>query len=362
MSKGGKVLDKRRRIKRMALVLVLLMAVLLPTAVYFWRTPEPAPTQTHPLAGAEISVISAMNEDVASYLCDTFTKATGCKVNLVCLPVQQAMELIQRNDAQADVFLGGTAQAHRKLRDEDKLQRAGADPSLFARFYVDLDQGWTPILVDLFAIGVNGDLMGMQKLPSTLEELAQPEYRGMITMADPATSYTGFTLAYSILRVYGEQRGSQLLNAIWGNVAEFTQTDLVAAQKTAQGIYPLTIGLYADHLRMVQAGYPLSTVVYPGAGWTIAPLSILANTSQPQLARAFRDFCISQDVLSTAIMLNHSLSPLRDAVVTIQDFPISGAARVYTDYAKLDTVSQLFQSVVQRNPQIVFPVSRAPKQ
>lgn len=352
----------KRKAKRLVLVVLLAASVLLPAGFYFWRTPQPSPARAQPLAGVEISVLASMDEDIAAYLCDAFAQATGCKVSLVCLPVQQAVRLILDGQAQADVLLGGTAQAHRQLREAGKLLRIPADETALARFYVDLEHVWTPVTADLFAIGINTALMEDQSLPDTLEALAQPQYRGRITMADPTTSYTALALPFSILRLYGEQKGMQLLEAIWSNVGEFAQTDLVAAQKAAQGLYPITLGLYSGQQRMTAAGYTLASVVYSGAGWTVAPLSMLSVSDQPQLARAFRDFCLDGDVLDTAAALGHSLSPLSGAAVTIQDYPVSGAARVYSDYAKQDSVMALYRAIIAENPQMIFPVSRAPVQ
>lgn len=349
---------KKRNVR--VLAAAALLVVLGAASFALWRHMAGQPAQTQLAAAGELTVLAAIDEDIANYLCEGFAQQSQSKVSVVCLPQEQAVALLLSGQAQADVFLGGTAQSHRQLKDAGMLQRSAVDEGNLARFYVDLEQTWVPVAVELFSIGIHTDAAQGLELPQTLEQLTQPQYRGLLVMADPTTSYTGLTLPYSILRVYGQQQGMVLLEALWSNVGEFAQTDLVAAQKGAQGVYPFVLGTYSDQRRMVQAGYSLSTVVYPGAGWTVSPLSILANAENTPLARAFQKFCLMPDVLKTVASLGQGLSPLTDAPVTIQDYPISGAARVNSDYSKHDAVMQLYRDVVARNPQLVFPVSRAP--
>src|SRR6266550_4224597 len=77
-----------------------------------------APAATSPKATGRISIYSALNESTNNQLFAAFTKATGVEVS--ALPLAAAGDLqtkitAEKNNPQADIFVGGSSEFHDPL-------------------------------------------------------------------------------------------------------------------------------------------------------------------------------------------------------------------------------------------------------
>lgn len=332
---------------------------------------SPAAARETPRTEGQLNLLACVNEDVVRAVVNRFMERTGYQVTYSCVPAIQAKELLLADSGQVDLFWGSTADAHRRLADAGLLLRQPGEQEGIARFYQDSSRNWTAVSVELLSIGVNLDTLRQElgedaNPPRTLEELTAPRYRGKLVLPDLHTSYSGTLLAASVLRAYGDQRGTQVLEELWGNAAEFAQTDLLAAQKVALGVYPITVCYYSDQLRMSQAGLPVQSQVYTVAGWTVAPVSVTLRGSNRVQAEAFRDFLISPEVQEMLGTLNQAISVREDTPapehldVTILDFTVSSAARVNTSYFKDEQILELYAKTKAEHPWIVYADPRQP--
>lgn len=335
------------------------------------RTTPPAADPGEVRQEGQLNLLACVNEDVVRAVAERFTERTGYPVTYSCVPAIQAKELLMDDAGQVDVFWGATADAHRRLADAGLLLRQPMEQQGIARFYLDSNRYWMAVSVELLSIGVNPQALQRELgedavPPRTLEELTHPRYRGKLVLPDLNTSYSGTLLAASVLRTHGDQRGTQLLEELWANTAEFAQTDLLAAQKVALGVYPITVGYYSDQLRMSQAGLPVQSQVYTVAGWTVSPASATLRGGNRTQAQAFLDFLLSAEVqemigaLDQAISVREDIQAPEHLDVTILDFTVSSAARVNTSYFKDEQVMTLYDRVREQNHGAIYADQRQP--
>ena len=73
-----------------------------------------------PLKGKELVMYVSFHEDTAKELAKQFEEKTGCQVKFIRLPTGEAVaRLIAEKDApKADLWLGGTIDAHEKMKAE----------------------------------------------------------------------------------------------------------------------------------------------------------------------------------------------------------------------------------------------------
>ena len=77
--------------------------------------------------------------------------------------------------------------------------------------------------------------------PSTLQDLLNPAFKGEIIIPDPSTSGTGYTFLSSLLQLIDEKKGWEFIEAINGQVGQYTASGYTAAEKTGLGEYLICV-------------------------------------------------------------------------------------------------------------------------
>lgn len=77
----------------------------------------------------------------------------------------------------------------------------------------------TPILSNTGAIFVNTEVLKSKNLkqPTSLKDLAEPEYKGLVSIPNIMDSSTGWLLVQALLNEYGESEGRKILNKLIAN-------------------------------------------------------------------------------------------------------------------------------------------------
>lgn len=98
-------------------------------------------------------------------------------------------------------------------------------------------------------------------LPRSYEDLLKPEYKGLISMADPKASSTGYMFVKSIFGAYGDEKGLDYFRKLSENVLQFTSSgngpvNALMQQEVAIGLGMTNnavgqIDLGADHLKIL---------------------------------------------------------------------------------------------------------------
>ncbi len=309
------------------------------------------------ISGSTIYVAASMSEDVLRLVAEVFEERTNCHVIYSVLTPAQALTYLSEPGTRCDVFLGGTTDLHETMKMEGHLlyreQTGGSDS--YSWRYNDHDSFWEPVCLEMLSIGINEPLFESvfpgEQPPATLQDLADPRYKNKIIMTDPDTTYTGLTLALSVLRSHGREEGSKLLKAIGDNVGEYAVTDLTAAQKTAMGLYPITLGAFSSQHRIKSLGLPLEPTVYANAGWSIMPISILKDTKSLTAAKAFMDFVLSHDGSELICSISHALPAREDTVAPknlshrLRDYPVSDTFWSYREISQREYAMTLMQEI-----------------
>ena len=172
----------------------------------------------------------------------------------------------------------------------------------------DPEQYWIGTALSGFGIVYNRDLtrklLGRDDLDS-FEDLADPRLAGWVALADPRQSGSVTTTIDSILSNYGWERGWRALRAIGANSSSFTNSSSKPPIDVSQG--EAAAGLAIDFYGRTQS----QIVMRPGetpenarVGYVdppgevsidADPISILRGGPNPELARHFVEFCLSDE-------------------------------------------------------------------
>lgn len=273
-------------------------------------------TADQPFKGEKLVMYVSFHEDTAKGIAEAFKKKTGADVSFVRLPTGEAMArmIAEKNSPKAEVWLGGTADAHEKMKAEGVLAPyASPEDKHIAPEYRDKDNYWHGLYLETLAIGYNEARFNEEfapkgiKPPTTLEDLLNPAFKGEIITPDPRKSGTGFTFLSSIVQADGD-KAWDYLHSFRDQVAQFTPSGYTPAQKCSTGEYLITVNFLADQRVASQKSQKIVSTVYNNAGWAVVPVSKIKNDKDSKLADAFIDFTLGKEAGDIIVETTKSIS------------------------------------------------------
>lgn len=155
---------------------------------------------------------------------------------------------------------------------------------------------WVGTAIWMAAFAVNSVELNRLKLPPprSFVDLAEPRYRGLVTMPNPASSGTGFLIISAILQTQGEAAGWAYLDRLHGNIAEYTHSGSKPATLAATGEHPIGIGMDYRAVAEKQRGAPIE-IVFPTdkSGWDFEAVALIQKSNVKPAAKVFADWLLS---------------------------------------------------------------------
>ena len=258
---------------------------------------------THDSFAVSADLISSFEE--ANQVRINFVKAgdTGAALNRLILTSQSAQ-------AEADVFYGldNTFLSRALKADLFEPYQAPALKDIPQEFQLDPSQRVLP--VDFGDVCLNYDKAWFDQkglpLPATLEDLTDPQYKGLLVVENPATSSPGLAFMLASIAHFGEAdwltwwqglKDNQVVIAPDWETAYYTQF----SGSSGRGPQPLVISyasspaaeLYYAESKLSEA--PTGSITAEGTCWRqVEFVGILKGTPQRRLAEKFIDFLLSQ--------------------------------------------------------------------
>ncbi len=150
-----------------------------------------------------------------------------------------------------------------------------------------------------FGIFENLTLSKLKKLPPVQqwEDLAQPEFKGLLSLVEPRKSGSAHMIYEIILQSYGWEKGWSILIRMAANAKTFSQNPAVSTKEVALGnaSHALSIDLNALALQSV-LGADKVRYLYPKNQSILIPDGIALFKGAPHLeaAQCFIDFVLSE--------------------------------------------------------------------
>jgi len=173
---------------------------------------------------SSIVVYSGRNEELIQPLIDSFAEDTGVEVEVRYGDSAELALLIgeEGENSPADVFLSQSPGAMGFLEDQDMLLELRQTPSLDIAAYElvpdtvrDADGHWLGLSGRLRVLVYNPNLVTEDELPSSVFDLADPEWRGRVAVAPANGSFQDFVTAMRASA--GEEQTAQWLSALAAN-------------------------------------------------------------------------------------------------------------------------------------------------
>lgn len=239
-----------------------------------------------------------------------FEKATGIKVAMTRKSSGETFAQIkaEERNPKGDVWWGGTGDPHLQAAEEGLTEEYvsgtadGLHPWALGQA-ASANNRTVGIYAGALGIGYNSELLEQAGLepPACWADLAKPEYRGEVQMANPNSSGTAYTTLATLVQIMGEDEAFEFMKAMHANINQYTKSGSAPIKAAARG--ETTIGITFQHDMVTQkvAGFPVE-IVSPceGTGFEIGSMSIIKDGPNPEAARAFYDFALQPDIQEMA--------------------------------------------------------------
>lgn len=251
----------------------------------------------------ELTIYSSVEADNLKVFSENFAKAhPDIKINWVrdSTGVIQARVIAEKDNPRNDVFFGHAATDLLALDQMSMFlpyQPRGVD-KLDARYRDKKNPPtWTGLWGFAAAICFNTVEAAKRNIPQPTKwaDLANPVYKGQITMPNPVSSGTGFLNVAGWLQIMGKDKAWSYMDQLHGNIASYTHSGSKPCNQVAAGEYVVGISLPGRAADLKTKGAPIVAVIpEDGIGWEMQGVSIMKGTKNAADAKTFVDWAVSE--------------------------------------------------------------------
>ncbi len=297
-----------------------------------------------------VVVYNAVSPKVMTAFVEAFQKQSpGIKVDVISGGSGELLTRIQAEKAnpRADVLVGPDIDVFDAAIDLFEGYKSKEDAA-FPRTAVGPDHKYYGFSTNFQAFIVNTKMMPLDKAPQTWMDLAKPDYKGKIVMANPAQSGSAYSQMQQMLQLYG-----------WGGMdkvigtATFVTSSKLAYQNVAKGEIPIGLTSEFNILASKLDGFPVEAV-YPKDGTALIndASGIVKGGPNAANARKFMDFINSKEAHKMIVDIDKRRSARSDMapppglpdVKTLKTFAYDYKAATSLRKANLEHFDKVFSS------------------
>jgi iron(III) transport system substrate-binding protein len=275
-----------------------------------------------PKATGRISIYSALNESTNNQLFAAFTKATGVEVS--ALPLAAAGDLqtritAEKNNPQADIFVGGSSEFHDPLGKQGLLE-AYQSPNAkdVGAQFKEASGLWTGWYTGIFGFisntsRLNKDLGG--KKPGTWDHLLDPAWKQRLILPDPIKTGGGYIFIATQIFRFGrdETKAMDYMKKLHVNILQYGATAPAVITSISNG-EAAGAPNWAHDILTEKAKDPtkVDLTVPKDTGFEVGAVSIVKGTKNLLGAQAFVDWVLTKEAGELNVKLSNRGSVRKD--------------------------------------------------
>jgi iron(III) transport system substrate-binding protein len=295
-----------------------------------------------------VVVYNAVSPKVMSAFVEEFQKQNpGIKVELINGGSGELLTRLQAEKARprADLLVGPDTDVFDVAIDLFEAYKSKEDAA-FPRAAIGPDNKYYGFSTNFQAFIVNTRMMPADKAPQAWSDLAKPEYKGKILMANPAQSGSAYSQMQQILQLYNWDT----MDKITG-VATFVPSSKLAYQNIAKGEMPVGLTSEFNIVASQAEGFPV-VAIYPKDGTALIndASGIIKGGPNPENARKFLDFINSKQAHQMIVDIDKRRSARSDVAppaglppaTQLKTFPYDSKAAAMNRKANLERFDKVF--------------------
>lgn len=211
----------------------------------------------------------------------------------------------------------------------EQLARAGvlADLSAYDRsIYVEDTVASDYYLVQCRvggAVILNTEVLAEKNLaePTSYEDLLKPEYKDLVSMANPKSSGTGYMFYKSLVNAWGQEKALTYFDSLAENVLQFTSSGSGPVNALLQKEVAVGFGMTSQAVTQINEGSPLKVVYFEeGSPFTMYGQGIIAGKEERACVKEVFDFLVK----TYSYELNEKFFPeqmFKDKTFKMENYP-----------------------------------------
>lgn len=201
-------------------------------------------------------------------------------------------------DSNADIVLDLEGGYMRQVQDSMALLD-DFDMSIYASDLIDESRKSVPFARESACIAINEEMLKKKELPipESYEDLLDPQYKGLISMANPKTSGTGYNFLKSLVNAYGENEAFDYFDKLSENIYQFTSSGSGPVNALVQGEAAIGLGLTFQAVSEINQGVPITIHYFEeGAPWDVYSIGIIKGKQEKKAVREVFDWLATEGV------------------------------------------------------------------
>ena len=239
-----------------------------------------------------------------------FEEKTGIKVNAVRLSAGEAYARLkaEARNPKSDVWWGGSGDTYVQAAQDGVLadyvspQEGDLHPWAQQQAKISLNRSAG---TESSAIGFayNEEILKAKGLtpPACWADLAKPEYKGEVQVANPNSAGTAYFALATIVQLMGEDAAFDFLKKMNDNVSSYPKSGSAPVKAAARGETGIAIAFSHDILAMIDEGFPIKSV-WPCEGTTfqVAAVGVVKGARNKEAAEKWVEWVLSPEAQSMA--------------------------------------------------------------
>lgn len=130
-------------------------------------------------------------------------------------------------------------------------------------------------------------------VPQSYQELADPKYKGLVSMPNPKSSGTGYMFLKSLVNAWGEEKAFAYFDALSENILQFTSSGSGPVNALSQGEAAIGLGMISQAVEEINRGTPLSIVFFEeGAPYSLYGMGIIKGKEENTAVKEVFDYLL----------------------------------------------------------------------
>lgn len=289
----------------------------------------------------ELVIACSQQEDFCQKMTKAFSEKSGIKARYVRLGAGEVLARLQATKGEFDVWSGGQAENHLIAADKGFIENyVSPNAKDLKESQADPKGSWAGFYTDSISFCYNKDELDRlgAKVPQSWQDLLQPQLKGRIVMAHPATAGVGYMVMWTALQVNGgKDQGFSYLEKLNKNILQYSKSSATSTEMAGRGEIAVGIALDSDCAKAYGAGYDKLAYSYPseGTGYEIGAVSVLSGAKNKDVAKKYMDWILSKEAQDLFGDVPSFAAPVRsDAKLGKNVPPQDKIKQVEWDYAK----------------------------
>ena len=176
----------------------------------------------------------------------------------------------------------------------------GFDFGVFEEDLLDGTRTYLPFRRESACVAMNAGELEARGLavPQTYDDLLDPSLKGLVSMANPKSSGTGYNFLKSLVNTRGEEAAFAYFDALAENVYQFSSSGSGPVNALVQGEALVGLGLTYQAVSEINQGVPIEARFFEeGSPWTMNGVAVVEGKQGKPAVQAVMDWMYTTGIL-----------------------------------------------------------------